>query len=81
MIRSAGFCQVQVRMDEFGLRLTDADDWWRWAWSHGFRQVIEPLTAGQLRVYPETAFRRIGSSGVEGRLQALIATAARRRGG
>jgi SAM-dependent methyltransferase len=81
MIRSAGFCEVRIRVDEFSLRFTNADEWWRWAWSHGFRQVIEPLTADQLRVYRETAFRRIGSGAIEGRMQALIATAARRRDG
>jgi SAM-dependent methyltransferase len=80
-IRSAGFCEVHIRVDEFSLRFTDADEWWHWAWSHGFRQVIEPLTADQLCVYREKAFRRIGSGGIEGRMQALIATAARRSDG
>lgn len=81
MIRSAGFCEVHVRVDEFSLLFADADEWWQWARSHGFRQVIEPLTADKLRVYRETAFRRIGSGSIEGRMQALIATAARRGDG
>lgn len=64
MIRSAGFCEVHIRVDEFSLRFIDAGEWWHWAWSHGFRQVIEPLTGDQLRVYRETAFRL--SAGVRG---------------
>jgi SAM-dependent methyltransferase len=77
MIEAAGFQDVQVHLDELGLRFTDADDWWQWAWSHGFRQVLERLPADQLRVYRETAFDRIGPGGIEARMEGLIATGAR----
>ena len=68
-----------VRVDELGLRFNDADQWWQWAWSHGFRQILERLPADQLRVYRKTAFARIGRRGIEGRMQALLATGARQR--
>ena len=77
MIQSAGFQDVQIRADEFGLRFTDADEWWQWIWSHGFRQVVERLPADQLRTYRKRALDRIGRGGIEGRMAALIATGAR----
>lgn len=79
MIRSAGFERVIVRVDEFGLRFQDAEQWWQWAWSHGFRQILERLPAGQLRSYREKAFDRIGCRGIDGRMRALVATGARNK--
>jgi SAM-dependent methyltransferase len=77
MIRAAGFADVRVRVDEFALPFGDADEWWRWVWSHGFRRVLEQLPADRLATYRRTAFERIGDSGTAGRMQALIAVAAR----
>jgi ubiquinone/menaquinone biosynthesis C-methylase UbiE len=77
MIQSIGFQDVCVRMDEFGLRFKDAHEWWQWLWSHGFRQVMERLPADQISIYRRTAFEYIGHDGIEGRMQALIATAVR----
>jgi SAM-dependent methyltransferase len=77
MIRAAGFHNVDVRVDELDLRFKDAREWWRWVWSHGFRQVLEQLAADQLATYWETAFERIGHKGIAGRMEALIAVAAR----
>jgi SAM-dependent methyltransferase len=77
MIRAAGFPHVDVRVDELDLRFKDAGEWWQWVWSHGFRQVLEQLPAHQLAVYRKTAFERIGHRGIAGRMEALIAVAAR----
>jgi len=77
MIQSAGFRDVCVRVDEFGLRFTDPDEWWQWVWSHGFRQVLERLPADQLRAYRQSAFDLMGRGRIEGRMEALIATGAR----
>jgi SAM-dependent methyltransferase len=78
MIQAAGFRDVRVHAGRLGLRFKDANQWWQWAWSHGFRQVMERLPASQLATYRAAAFERIGHSGIEGRMQALMATAARR---
>ena len=80
MLQAAGFQDVQVRADELGLWFPDAEAWWRWAWSHGFRQVLERLSAGQLGAYREACRTRIGHGGIEARMEALIATAARHYG-
>jgi SAM-dependent methyltransferase len=77
MIRAAGFADVRVSVDEFAFRFRDADAWWQWVWSHGFRQVLEQLPADQLAIYRRTAFERIGLSGIAGRMEALMAVAAR----
>ena len=77
MVRVAGFHNVDVRVGELDLRFKDAREWWHWVWSHGFRQVLEQLAADQLATYRETAFERIGHKGIAGRMEALIAVAAR----
>jgi SAM-dependent methyltransferase len=77
MIHGAGFQDVRVSADEFAFRFRGADEWWQWAWSHGFRQVLEQLPADHLAIYRKTAFERIGHRGIAGRMQALIAVAAR----
>jgi SAM-dependent methyltransferase len=77
LIQAAGFHDMQVRVDVLGLRFPDASGWWRWAWSHGFRQVLERLSCDQLTLYRDTAFEQIGNAGIDGRMEALIATAAR----
>jgi SAM-dependent methyltransferase len=81
MAQSAGFEHVIVRVDQLGLCFKDAEEWWQWAWSHGFRQVLERLPADQLGVYRQAAFDHIERSGIEGRIQALIATGDRPRDG
>jgi SAM-dependent methyltransferase len=78
MIRAAGFQDVRVSADEFAFRFRDADEWWQWVWSHGFRQVLEQLSVNDLAVYRRTAFERIGRKGIASRMEALIAVAARR---
>jgi SAM-dependent methyltransferase len=77
MIQAAGFHNVDVRVGELDLCFNDARQWWHWAWSHGFRQVLEQLAADQLATYQETAFEHIGHQGIAGRMEALIAVAAR----
>ena len=77
MICAAGFQDVRVRVEEFAFRFRDADEWWLWVWSHGFRQVLEQLPADHLATYRRTAFGRIGHRGIAGRMEALIAVAAR----
>ena len=77
MLRAAGSQDVQVRAEALGLWFPDAETWWRWAWSHGFRQVLERLSADQLGAYREASLTRIGHGGIEARMEALIATAVR----
>jgi SAM-dependent methyltransferase len=76
-IVAAGFRQVSIRTEQLSLHFPDASQWWHWAWSHGSRQILEQLTAGQLAIYRQLAFQHIGRHGIEGRMQVLLATADR----
>jgi O-methyltransferase/aklanonic acid methyltransferase len=53
----------------------DADTFWAWCWSHGWRGVMERLTTEQQGGYREGVFDSIGDGPVPGRLVADLATA------
>jgi O-methyltransferase/aklanonic acid methyltransferase len=76
-IVAAGFHKVSIRTEQLSLRFPDASQWWQWAWSHGSRQILEQLSAHQLAIYRQSAFKRIGRHGIEGRMEAVLATADR----
>jgi len=56
----------------------DADVFWKWCWSHGWRGVIERLTAEQRDGYRKGIFESIGDGPMPGQLVANLATAARK---
>jgi SAM-dependent methyltransferase len=43
-LRAAGFTNVEVERHGVDLGYTDAQNWLRWSWSHGFRAVLERLS-------------------------------------
>jgi arsenite methyltransferase len=73
-ILAAGFHQVSIRTEQLSLHFPNASRWWQWIWSHGSRQILEQLTTDQLSVYRQSAFQQIGCYGIEGRMEALLAT-------
>ncbi len=78
----ARFVDVRVGEERFGLTFADPEEWWRWAWSHGYRGVLEAMSPGQLEQYREACFRELrrmaASGGIRGRLEVVLATARRR---
>ncbi len=70
------------RRKRFGLTFADPEEWWRWAWSHGYRGVLEAMSPGQLEQYREACFRELrgmaASGDIRGRLEVVLATARRR---
>jgi O-methyltransferase/aklanonic acid methyltransferase len=76
-ILAAGFRNVSIRTEQLSLHFPDASQWWQWAWSHGSRHILEKLSPGQLATYRQSAFRRIGRRGIDGRMEATLATADR----
>ncbi len=56
----------------------DAETYWKWCWSHGWRGVMERLTAEQLDGYQRGVLESIGEGTMPGRLVAHLATAVRR---
>jgi ubiquinone/menaquinone biosynthesis C-methylase UbiE len=47
-LRRAGFTAVRATEAAVDLPFRDADEWWRWSWSHGSRRLFEAVPPGQL---------------------------------
>jgi hypothetical protein len=59
-----GWELLDLRAESFPLVFSGADEWWAWAWSHGYRQILESMGAVQIHRYRKEAFghyRRTGS--------------------
>jgi ubiquinone/menaquinone biosynthesis C-methylase UbiE len=56
----------------------DADVFWEWCWSHGWRGVMERLTTKQLDGYRNGIFESIGDGPMPGQLVANLVTAVRK---
>jgi ubiquinone/menaquinone biosynthesis C-methylase UbiE len=54
-LRAAGFADVEVGRHAVDLRYTDAANWLRWSWSHGFRAVLERLSPDGLELLVQVA--------------------------
>jgi SAM-dependent methyltransferase len=78
-VRAAGFVAVAVAEELFPLVFADAQQWWRWAWSHGYRQVLEAMDQATLECYRAACFERLGvlwgSGAVHGRLKVWLVLA------
>jgi len=68
-----GFDGVSVAMERYDLVFADVDEWWNWAWSHGYRQILEQLSSSQLERYRIACFAHLQDRPVQGRLQVLLA--------
>lgn len=44
VLRAAGFTNVEIERYAVDLGYTDAENWLRWSWAHGFRAVLERLS-------------------------------------
>jgi ubiquinone/menaquinone biosynthesis C-methylase UbiE len=40
-----GFDGVSVAMESYELVFADVDEWWSWAWSHGYRHILERMSS------------------------------------
>lgn len=68
-----GFDHVSVVSESHDLVFADAGEWWRWAWSHGYRDVLEGMSPSQLERYRVICFEHLQDRPVHGRLQVFIA--------
>jgi SAM-dependent methyltransferase len=48
MARHAGFTQLASVEETFVLVFRDAHEWWDWAWSHGYRRLLESVEPNRL---------------------------------
>lgn len=68
-----GFDEVSVAMESYDLVFADVGEWWNWAWSHGYRQILERMSSSQLERYRIACFAHLQDRPVQGRLQVLLA--------
>ena len=78
LLEQAQFERVSVIPERFRLSFTSASEWWRWIWSHGFRQVLEQMDQSQLVKYEAACyaeFEKVPGKKIEGQLQVFICLA------
>lgn len=81
ILTAAGFTDCACSVEHFALVFNDRQEWWEWAWSHGYRRVLETLTQAQLARFKDACFRElerpVGES-IRGRLEVCLAVATKR---
>jgi ubiquinone/menaquinone biosynthesis C-methylase UbiE len=70
-----GFVHVSVVEENYDLVFTDADEWWRWCWSHGYREVMESMTPAQLEQYRVICYEHIQEGPIHSRLSPVFIAA------
>ncbi len=83
-LEAANFVDVTVLQEQFELAFADAEEWWRWAWSHGYRRVLESMDRKSLERYEATCFEQLQGrfpGGILGKLEVLLAVATKRNPG
>ncbi len=79
VLNEAGWQLRDLVAESFPMVFSGADEWWAWAWSHGYRQILESMGAGELTRYRTECFRQLQQDGlpVPGRLEVFLARATR----
>jgi ubiquinone/menaquinone biosynthesis C-methylase UbiE len=76
-LRVRGFTDVTTLKERFDLTWADADEWWRWGWSHGWRRVLEAMQRDKLERYRRACLQELRalarSGGIRGRLEVILA--------
>ena len=82
VLRETGWEVRDLVAESFPMVFSDADEWWAWAWSHGYRQILESMSAAELALYRTECFRQLQQHGqpLLGRLEAFLVCATRPTG-
>jgi len=75
LIAASGLDAREVGTADCLLHFADSETWWRWAWSHGSRALLEDRTGDELALFRQAAHSNIDSSGIEARVRGIWATA------
>jgi ubiquinone/menaquinone biosynthesis C-methylase UbiE len=78
LLQTTGFHDPRVTWHEIDLMFKDEHEWWRWAWSHGYRRVLEAMNSHQLHEYKKLCFDRLRkrpTGPILGKLAATVAVA------
>lgn len=68
-----GFEGMSVAMESYDLVFANVGEWWSWAWSPGYRQILERMSSSQLERYRVACFEHLQHRSVQGRLQVFLA--------
>jgi ubiquinone/menaquinone biosynthesis C-methylase UbiE len=81
LLKKTGWELRDLVTESYPMVFSGADEWWAWAWSHGYRQILESMGAGELAVYQTECFRQLQQHGqpVLGRLEVSLVCATRPR--
>jgi O-methyltransferase / aklanonic acid methyltransferase len=79
VLKETGWELRDLAAESFPMVFSGADEWWAWAWSHGYRQILESMGAAELALYRSECFRQLQRHGqpVLGRLEVTVACATR----
>ncbi|MGQ0551455.1 MAG: class I SAM-dependent methyltransferase [Armatimonadota bacterium] len=81
-LKASGFVDISVPKETFDMVFANAGDWWQWAWSHGYRRVLEAMGREALERYRAACFEQLphqsDADGIHGRLEVLLARATKR---
>jgi len=77
VVEQAGFANTGVAVEPFDLRWADADSWWKWCWSHGYRVVLEAFDTARLHAFRSACFSHLGPGPIEGELPVIVVIADR----
>lgn len=71
-LEAAGFARISVLKEEFDLVFVDAETWWGWTWSHGYRRVLESMQPGTLEQYRAACFEQLTEQARAGSIQGKL---------
>ena len=80
MLHEAGYTLVDLVDDAYELIFRDANDWWRWVWSHASRHLFEAVPPSRRPEFKDRRFRGLARSReddglIHGTLRAVLARA------
>lgn len=71
-LEAAGFARISVLKEEFALVFADAETWWGWTWSHGYRRVLESMRPETLEQYRAACFEQLTEQARAGSIQGKL---------
>jgi ubiquinone/menaquinone biosynthesis C-methylase UbiE len=55
LLAGAGFDDLRADSEEWTIHFADADEWWAWKWSFGFRRHLDAMSDGKLASFRAAA--------------------------
>ena len=78
LLINAPVTDVQLVEEQKAIQWASWEEFWKWCWSHRWREILENLSDRQLAYYRAEAEHAIrGRSVIEGRISATVGSATR----